>query len=151
VRIAIVGGSGKMGQWFARLLLKEGKQVVISGRSQKKLLEAKLLEAKRQLGVDVASNVEAVGGADVVMLSVPIESFEEVVEQISPHVSAGQAVIDISSTKVFPVATMHKHLKTGVTLGVHPLFGPGAGSMVNQNFVLRKSGNIWKPGVAGSV
>ncbi len=131
MRIAIIGGSGKMGQWFARFLLKEGKQVVISGRSQKKLLEA-----KRQLGVEVASNVEAVRGADVVMLSVPMESFEEVVEQISPYVSAGQVVIDISSIKVFPVAAMHKHLKTGVTLGVHPLFGPGAGSIVNQNFVL---------------
>ena len=131
MRIAIIGGSGKMGRWFARLLMKEGKQVVISGRSQKKLLEA-----RQQLGVDVASNVEAVRGADAVLLSVPMESFEEVVEEISPHVPAGQVVIDISSIKVFPVATMHKHLKTGITLGVHPLFGPGAGSIVNQNFVL---------------
>ena len=131
MRIAIIGGSGKMGRWFADFLLKEGRQVVISGRNQKKLMEA-----KRQLGVDVASNVEAVRGADAVLLSVPVESFEEVVEEISPHVSAGQAVIDISSVKVLPVVTMHKHLKTKSTLGVHPLFGPGARSIVNQNFVL---------------
>jgi len=131
VRVAIIGGSGKMGRWFAKFLLKDGKEVVITGRNEKKLLEA-----RRQLGVEVASNVEAVKSADAVLLSVPIESFEEVVAQISPHVQPGQIIIDISSIKVFPVATMRKHLKTKFTLGVHPLFGPGARSIVNQNFIL---------------
>lgn len=131
MRIAIIGGSGKMGRWFASFLLKDGKEVVISGRNQKKLLEA-----GRQLGVEVASSVEAVRSADVVLLSVPMDSFEEVVAQISPYVQSGHIVVDITSTKVLPVATMHKYLKTGSMLGVHPLFGPGAGSIANQNFVL---------------
>jgi len=131
VRIAIIGGSGKMGRWFAKFLLNDGKEVVISGRNEKKLLET-----RRQLGVEVASNVEAVKSADAVLLSVPIESFKEVIEQISPHVQPKQIVIDISSVKVLPVEIMHKHLKTRLTLGVHPLFGPGAGSIANQNFLL---------------
>lgn len=120
-----------MGRWFANLLLNDGKEVVITGRN-----ERKLLEAKRQLGVEVASNEEAVKSADAVLLSVPVESFEEVVTQISPHIQPQQVVVDISSTKVFTVATMHKHLKKGLLLGVHPLFGPGASSIANQNFVL---------------
>jgi len=131
MRVAIIGGSGKMGCWFADFLLKDGKEVVITGRNEKKLLEA-----GRQLGVEVASNVEAVRSADVILLSVPIESFEEVVEQISPHIKPKQVVIDITSIKVFPVATMHKHIKTGLVLGAHPLFGPGARSIANQNFIL---------------
>ena len=120
-----------MGRWFADFLLKDGKEVVITGRNEKKLLEA-----KRQLGVEVASNVEAVKTADVVLLSVPIESFEEVVKQVSPYVQPRQVIIDITSVKVFPVETMHKHIKTGSVLGAHSLFGPGARSMANQNFVL---------------
>jgi len=28
MKVAIIGGSGKMGQWFARHLLEEGMQVV---------------------------------------------------------------------------------------------------------------------------
>jgi len=121
-----------MGQWFADFLLKEGKEVVITGRN-----EEKLLEAKRQPGVEVtSSNIEAVNGADYVLLSVPIESFEEVVRQISPHIQPGQAVIDITSVKAFPVETMHKHVKAGSVLGAHPLFGPGARGVANQNFVL---------------
>ncbi|MCL0094561.1 prephenate dehydrogenase, partial [Dehalococcoidales bacterium] len=131
MRIAIIGGSGKMGRWFANFLLNDGKEVVISGRN-----ERKLREAQQQLGVRIATNVEAVKGADVVLLSVPIESFEEVVTQISPYIKPRQVVIDITSIKVFPVAIMHKHLKTGLVLGAHPLFGPGARSIVNQNFIL---------------
>ena len=132
MRVAIIGGSGKMGRWFANFLLKEGKEVIITGRN-----EGKLLEAKRQLGVEATTNnVEAVKSADTILLSVPIDNFEEVVEQVSPYMRPEQVIIDITSVKVFPVETMHKHIKAGLTLGTHPVFGPGAKSIANQNFVL---------------
>ncbi len=120
-----------MGRWFANFLLKEGKEVIITGRN-----ERKLLEAERQLGVEVATNVEAVKSADVILISVPIDNLEEVVEQVSPYLRPEQVIIDITSIKVFPVETMHKHIKAGLVLGVHPVFGPGARDMANQNFVL---------------
>jgi len=131
VRVAIIGGSGKMGRWFASFLSKDGKEVVITGRS-----ENKLLDAKRQLGVEVASNVAAVKNAEAVLLSVPIESFEQVVKEISPYIKSSQIVADVTSIKVFPMETMHKHLKSSLVLGGHPLFGPGARDVKNQNFVL---------------
>ena len=131
MRVAIIGGSGKMGRWFANFLLKEGKEVIITGRNQRKLLDA-----KRQLGVKAATNVEAVKSADAILISVPIDNFEEVVEQVSPYTRPEQVIIDITSIKVFPVETMHKHIKAGLTLGIHPVFGPGARSIVSQNFVL---------------
>ena len=131
MRVAIIGGSGKMGRWFARLLLKEGKEVVITGRN-----EGKLLEARRELGVETATNVDAVKRADVVVISVPIESVEPVIEQVSPYVRSEQVVIDITSVKVLPVEAMHRHIKTGITLGVHPMFGPGAKGLAGQNFAL---------------
>jgi prephenate dehydrogenase len=131
MRVAIIGGSGKMGRWFARFLLKDGREVTIIGRNEKKLLEA-----RQQLGVETATSIEAVKGADVVLISVPIDNFEQVVKQLQPHLHSNQVIIDISSIKVSPVATMHKHIKTGVVLGVHPMFGPGARDILNQNFVL---------------
>ena len=130
-KIAIIGGSGKMGRWFANFLLKEGNEVIITGRN-----ERKLLEAKRQLGVEVATIVEAVKRADVILLSVPIDNFAEVVEQVCPVTRPEQVIIDITSVKVFPVETMHQHIKAGLVLGTHPVFGPGARSIANQNFVL---------------
>ncbi len=120
-----------MGRWFANFLLKDGNEVVITGRNEKKLLEA-----RQQLGVEVATNVEAVKSADAVLISVPIDNFEEVVEHISPYTHPEQVIVDITSIKVPPVETMHKHIKTGLVLGTHPLFGPGARDIANQNFVL---------------
>ena len=120
-----------MGRWFADFLLKDGREVVITGRN-----ESKLLEAKRQLGVEVATNVEAVKGADVVVLSVPMDNLEPVVQEIKPYIRSKQIVVDITSIKVLPVEIMHKHINTGLTIGVHPMFGPGARSMTNQKFIL---------------
>jgi prephenate dehydrogenase len=133
MRIAIIGGSGKMGRWFASFLLKEGQEVIITGRNEKKLLEA-----KRQLGSVEATtnNLEAVKGADAILLSVPIDNFEEIVTQVSPYLRPEQVIIDITSIKVLPVETMHKHIKAGLILGTHPVFGPGAKGIANQNFVL---------------
>jgi prephenate dehydrogenase len=132
MRVAIIGGSGKMGRWFANFLLKDGKEVIITGRNKKKLLEA-----KKQLSVEVTTNFStAVNGADVIIISVPIDGFEEVVKQLQPHLKLKQIITDLTSVKVFPVEVMHKHIKTGLTLGIHPVFGPGAGNIMNQNFVL---------------
>ncbi|MFC1847228.1 prephenate dehydrogenase [Chloroflexota bacterium] len=132
MRVAIIGGSGKMGQWFANFLLKDGKEVIITGRDEKKLLEA-----KQQLGVEATTSLPtAIKNADVVLLSVPIDNFEEVVKQIQPHLHSSQIIIDITSIKVLPVEAMHKHIKTGLVLGAHPVFGPGARDIRNQNFVL---------------
>ena len=131
MRIAIIGGSGKMGRWFTSFLLKEGREVIITGRDQKKLLKA-----KKQLGVETATNIDATKQADAIVISVPIENFEELVKEISPHTRSGQVIIDITSIKALPVEIMHKHIKTGLTLGIHPMFGPGAKDIANQNFVL---------------
>lgn len=120
-----------MGRWLAKFLLPEGNQVVITGRNQ-----SKLLEAKEQLGVESATNVEAVKWAEVVLVSVSLDSFEAVIKEIAPHTRPQQLVIDITSVKEFPVEVMHRYIKSGLVLGVHPMFGPSAEGIRNQNFVL---------------
>jgi prephenate dehydrogenase len=132
VKVAIIGGSGKMGRWFARFLKQEGYQVVITGRN-----EERLEEARRQLGVSATNdNLAAVKGARAVLLSVPIENFEAVVKQIGPHTEPGQFIMDVTSVKAFPVAKMHQHIKAGVVLGGHPVFGPGAKEVAYRSFIL---------------
>ncbi len=131
MKIAIIGGSGKMGRWFANFLLKDGKEVIITGRNEKILLEA-----GKQLGVEASTSLDAVKDADVVLISVPIDSFEGVVKQLPPYLNPKQIVMDITSIKASPVEIMHKHIKTGLVLGTHPMFGPGAKNILNHNFVL---------------
>lgn len=128
-----------MGRWFARFLSKEGKEVIITGRDQRKLLEV-----REQLGVEVATNIEAARESDVVVLSVPIDGFETVVKEIAPCIRPGQIVVDVTSIKAVPVEIMHKYLKTELVLGIHPMFGPGASSLANHNFVLTPTSDAEK-------
>ncbi len=132
MKVAIIGGSGKMGRWFARFLKQEGYQVVITGRN-----EVRLEEARRRLDVSATTdNLAAVKDARAVILSVPIENFEAVVKQIGPHTKPGQFIMDVTSVKAFPVAKMHQHIKAGVVLGGHPVFGPGAKDVSYRSFIL---------------
>jgi prephenate dehydrogenase len=131
MKVAIIGGSGKMGQWIARHLLQEGIQVVMTGRNQEKLIAA-----GKKLGVPVATNAEAIKQADVVIISVPPDAFESVVKGIAPHIREEQMFFDVTSLKTNPVEIMHRYLDKGTILGTHPVFGPGARSASNQNFVL---------------
>jgi prephenate dehydrogenase len=131
MKIAIVGGSGKMGRWFAGLLLKEGHEVVITGRSPERLKDA-----GQQLGVPTAANLDAVKWADVVLLSVPIDDFTDVMKQVAPHIKTDQTIIEITSIKMLPLETIHTYVKSEKVLGVHPMFGSGATGIAHHNFVL---------------
>jgi prephenate dehydrogenase len=130
MRIAVLG-AGKMGVWFAKFFLAEGYSVVVADRKKEKL--SKL---KKELPVETADFAEAVENADRVLICVSISAFEETVKKISPAVRNGQIVMDICSIKDFPVKTMHQHLKGGLVLGIHPVFGPGSTTIENKTFVL---------------
>ena len=130
MKIAILG-AGKMGVWFTKFFLAEGYSVVVADRKKEKL--SKL---KKELAVETADFTEAVENADRVLICVSISAFEEVVKKISPAIRDGQIVMDICSIKDFPVKTMHKHLKEGLILGMHPVFGPGSTTIENKTFIL---------------
>ncbi|MFH1651415.1 MAG: prephenate dehydrogenase/arogenate dehydrogenase family protein, partial [Chloroflexota bacterium] len=139
MKVAIIGGSGKMGRWFARQLKQDGYEVVISGRDPQKLHAA-----GSELGVATADNVSAARQADVILLSVAIDSLTDVVRELGPHITPEQAVIDVTSVKEMPVTAMHQHLRTAKILGTHPLFGPGAKGLSGQNFALTPTGEAEK-------
>ncbi len=132
MRVAIIGGYGKMGRWIADFLLKDGKEVILYGRDQKKLLAV-----GREIGADTETNLsQAVKDARLIIVSVPIDNFRDVIKQLKPCLTSGQIVMDVTSVKVMPVRVMHENLDNVTVLGTHPVFGPGARSARNQNFIL---------------
>jgi prephenate dehydrogenase len=130
MRIAVLG-AGKMGVWFAKFFLEEGYSVVLADRNKEKL--SKL---KSELKVETADFVNAVQDADRILICVSISAFETVVKMIGPHIRESQVVMDICSIKVFPVEAMHKHIKAGLVLGTHPVFGPGSKGVKHKAFIL---------------
>jgi prephenate dehydrogenase len=129
--IAVIGGYGKMGAWFARLLKDEGHAVTIIGRDKDKLAQA-----AAELGVGASDRLERAAEADIIIISVPIDVFEALCRDLSPYVKSAQVILDLTSVKSGPVEAMHRYLGAAATLGAHPVFGPGAKSLDGQNFIL---------------
>jgi prephenate dehydrogenase len=124
-------GTGKMGVWFARFCKEKGDEVILAGRNKRNL--AKI---GKELSVETSDFVSAVKAADRVMICVSISSFELVVKQIASFVHEGQVVMDICSIKEYPVKIMHEHIKAGLVLGTHPLFGPGSTGVKHKTYIL---------------
>jgi prephenate dehydrogenase len=125
-------GAGKMGVWFAKFCKEKGDSIILVDRKADKLTKL-----GKELGVETTTDfVEAVKSADEIMICVSISSFEEVVKRIGPHIHDGQAVTDICSIKEYPVKVMHEHIKHGLVLGTHPVFGPGSKGVKHKAYVL---------------
>jgi prephenate dehydrogenase len=130
VKTAVLG-AGKMGVWFAKFCKENGEIVILADRNKEKL--ARL---SKELDVQTTDFVAAVKKADNVMICVSISSFEDVVRKIAPAMREGQTVVDICSVKERPVKIMHEHIKHGLILGTHPVFGPGSKGVRNKAYIL---------------
>jgi len=130
---AVVGGYGGMGRVFASLLKEEGFEVVVSGPT-----ESKGRKAAEELHVAYTpDNKSAVSGADVVVVSVPIDQTIPVIKEVAPHLKRGSLIMDDTSIKQEPCEAMKKFCGKDVEiLGTHPIFGPRAGKIDGQVFVL---------------
>ncbi len=72
----------------------------------------------------VATAADAVEGADLVVLAVPVGAMGRVAEEIAPHLSAGATVTDVGSVKKDVVDQVGPHLPDGVHfIPGHPLAG----------------------------
>ena len=113
--IGIIGGKGRMGNWFKNFFENQGLEVIISD------LDTRI------------SNREVAEKADIVIVSVPIKNTVKVINEIIPYIKKDALLTDLTSIKVEPIKAMKK-AKSGV-LGMHPLFGPLAPNLKNQNIV----------------
>lgn len=78
MRVALVGGTGSFGRALAVRLREAQVEVVIGSRD-----EARAQEAAAELGVEGATNEDAVRGADLVVLAVKADAALETARQLS--------------------------------------------------------------------
>jgi len=72
----------------------------------------------------VATAAEAVDGADLVVLCVPVGAMEAVAKEIAPALKAGAVVSDVGSVKRAVIEAVGPHLPEGVHfIPAHPLAG----------------------------
>ena len=67
---------------------------------------------------------EAVQGADLVVLAVPVGAMAEIAAEIGPHLAQGACVTDVGSVKQAVIAVVGPHIPEGVAfVPAHPLAG----------------------------
>lgn len=112
-RVGVVGGRGRMGAWFASRLAAGGCPVVIADIADGPLRGADLAQCQ------------------VILLAVPVAALDSALRAVAPHAPADGLIADLCSLKTAPLEAM-LNAAPGQVLGLHPLFGPGADSLVGQ-------------------
>lgn len=148
-RLAIVG-VGLIGGSFALALKEAGAvgSVIGTGRSEENLREALAIGALDDATTDL---VEAVGGADVVLLAVPVRSMAAIAKKIAYTLKNGCIVTDAGSTKEVVAGELFAHLPPHVkVVPAHPIAGSertGAAAARSDLFIGRRT-IITKNGIA---
>ena len=94
--VGIVGGTGKMGSWFAGLLGQSGSKVFRVGR-RTDLTPAQVAQQ-----------------CDVVVISVPIADTVRVIQEVGPLVSENGVLMDLTSVKKGPVEAMLRYSRAEI-------------------------------------
>jgi prephenate dehydrogenase len=132
IKVAILGGAGKMGRWLAQFLKQKGFEVAIHSRS---LHRAK--SAARELDVHYLDSIEAVRTMDIVIVSTTIKSTADVIRRVSPKMHSNAILFDIASVKGTIIdALKEAHVQGVRAISVHPMFGPGAKSLTGKHVIL---------------
>jgi prephenate dehydratase/prephenate dehydrogenase len=121
MHVAIIGGSGRMGLWYARALRAAGHELTITGRNRQKLELA-----ARSAGVQgTADNEAAIRGADAVLVSAHIEATPALITLAARLARPGALVADLASVKSGLVAAYQAVQRADLELAsLHPLHGP---------------------------
>jgi NADPH-dependent F420 reductase len=102
--VAIIGGTGAEGFGLALRLGAAGHHITIGSRDSERGA-ASAADVRDRLGapaqIDGTTNDDAVGGAEVVAVTVPFGGQADIYRALAPHLTPGQIVLDATS----PLAT----------------------------------------------
>jgi cyclohexadieny/prephenate dehydrogenase len=130
-RLALIG-IGLIGSSIARGAQQQGlaREIVVQSRRAETVAEAERLKLGDRY---TTSAVEAVAGADLVIVSIPVGACGAVAAEIAPALKSGAIVSDVGSVKGSVIRQMQPHLPANVHfVPAHPVAGtehsgPGAG------------------------
>lgn len=122
-RLTLIG-VGLIGSSIARIAMQRGdlcEELVVNARTQR------TLDRVRELGIAhrvEADPVDAVAGADGVMLCAPVGAYAELAATVGPHLAPGCVLTDVGSTKVSVIRDVGPHVPAGVHfVPGHPVAG----------------------------
>jgi prephenate dehydrogenase len=124
--IAIIGAGGAMGKWFSEYFLKKGFEVI--GFDNTNPVSKNIKQA--------TSLISAILNVDYVLLSTPTKKTPEIIRLIAKEMKRQSYLIDITSQKLKTATALGKIPAKVSPICIHPMFGPGAKNLKNQNIIL---------------
>jgi prephenate dehydrogenase len=123
LKIGIIG-FGKFGQFLAKTLVKNNEVYCVNKNDVS--AEAKAIGCEFFPLFDLSSFAKI--DFDVIILSVSIISFEDVIRMLPRELLSGKLIVDVLSVKTHAKEVMLKHLPEDCDiLCTHPMFGPESG------------------------
>ena len=126
--VGIIGASGNMGKWFTEYFSENGYSVGLYSRKlkKKKNPKSKIFKSIR----------DCVIHSDIIIISVPIETTNKIIDEVVKYSDNTKLVMEISSMKNQIVSNMKKLSNKSQLMSIHPLFGPAANIFKPQKFIL---------------
>ena len=133
MKVAVIGGAGRMGSWFVEYFASRDHSVVLT--DTKADLALKVADA---FGAERAGSIpEAVHDADCTLICVPIEDTGPAILECTSAMRACSVLMEISSVKHLTYAPMRKAADMGFKpLSLHPMFGPSAEGLMDKTMVV---------------
>jgi prephenate dehydrogenase len=133
MNVAILGGGGRMGRWFARYFRQRGDRVTIYDRD---------VEAANRTAADLELRVTpdlgtALRNIDVALASVPIRETAALLRAARSHLTRKALLTEISSVKRFHFSLLRRLAQEQYrVLSIHPLFGPATTGLAGQSIAV---------------
>lgn len=128
----VIGGSGRMGTWFATFLKRNGYHIIIydkNKRAAKNLAKRKRFRFVDNLGI-------AVQTSQLVILATPTNVTKYLLEKIEPKLRSGAVLVEISSIKEPVRSRLEALARRGIdVLSIHPMFGAGVKNLVGKTVI----------------
>jgi cyclohexadieny/prephenate dehydrogenase len=119
--VALIG-LGLIASSISHAVRRSAAQVKITGYAR--TAESRETAARLGLGEIFATAGEAVEGADLVILCVPVGAMEAVMREIAPRLAPGATLTDVGSVKQAVIEAVGPHVPAGVQfVPSHPLAG----------------------------
>lgn len=130
MKVLVVGGMGKMGQWFCDFLNAQGHYVICYDNSPE------ISRYPRQQMLE-----HGVQGADVILVSVPLRSSPGILKEIIEMNPTG-VIVDVCSIKKEIIAELESARDAGLKVtSLHPLFGPEVTTLHGRNVIICSLGD----------
>ena len=123
--IAIIGAGGQMGKWLAVYFVKKGFEV--TGFDTENPIPSNINKAE--------SLISAILNKEYVLLSTPTKKTPEIIRLIAKEMKRESYLIDITSHKSKTATALGKIPAKVCPVCIHPMFGPGAKGVKNQNII----------------